>query len=74
MLRKGGSGIMDNQKLKSDEEGSTETNSTETKKPWQPMKLTYTGEAKDVVQFPGGGKISTAPADPGDPKKPAGLG
>ena len=35
------------------------------------MKLTYTGEAKDVVQFPGGGKLSTAPADPGDPS--AGL-
>jgi hypothetical protein len=65
---------MDNQKLKSDEEGSTETNADETKKPWQPMKLTYTGEAKDVVQFPGGGKLSTAPADPGDPKKPTGLG
>jgi hypothetical protein len=38
------------------------------------MKLTYTGEAKDVVQFPGNGKLSTQPADPGDPKKPSGLG
>jgi hypothetical protein len=38
------------------------------------MKLTYTGEAKDVVQFPGGGKLSTTPADPGDPKKPSGQG
>jgi hypothetical protein len=38
------------------------------------MKLTYTGEAKDVVQFPGNGKLSTAPSDPGDPKKPTGQG
>jgi hypothetical protein len=53
---------------------SKEVSTTESKKPWQPMKLTYTGEAKDVVQFPGGGKISTAPADPGDPKKPTGQG
>ena len=44
------------------------------RKPWQPMKLTYTGEAKDLVQFPGGGKISTTPSDPGDPKKPTGQG
>ena len=51
-----------------------ETNSKESKKPWEPMKLTYTGEAKDVVQFPGGGKLSTAPSDPGDPKKPTGQG
>lgn len=66
--------MKDDRKLTTDEEGSTDINSNESKKPWQPMKLTYTGEAKDVVQFPGGGKISTAPADPGDPKKPAGLG
>lgn len=65
---------MDNRKLTSDEEGSAEIEANETKKPWEPMKLTYTGEAKDVVQFPGGGKLSTAPADPGDPKKPTGQG
>jgi hypothetical protein len=55
-------------------ESSKQTDSTDAKKPWEPMKLTYTGEAKDVVQFPGGGKLSTAPADPGDPKKPQGQG
>jgi hypothetical protein len=37
-------------------------------KPWQPMKLTYSGEAKDVVQG-GTGKISPAPTDPGDVRK-----
>ena len=55
-------------------DSAKETDSNESKKPWEPMKLTYTGEAKDVVQFPGGGKLSTAPADPGDPKKPTGQG
>ena len=59
---------------KPDNDRSKETDSNESKKPWEPMKLTYTGEAKDVVQFPGGGKLSTAPADPGDPKKPSGQG
>ena len=58
----------------SDKINLTETESNQSRKPWQPMKLTYTGEAKDVVQFPGGGKLSTAPADPGDPKKPNGMG
>jgi hypothetical protein len=65
--------LKDDQPLMADKD-SKEVSTTESKKPWQPMKLTYTGEAKDVVQFPGGGKISTAPADPGDPKKPTGQG
>jgi len=58
--------------LTTDKEKSIETGSDEVKKPWEPMRLTYTGEAKDIVQFPGGGKNSTTPADPGDPKKPSG--
>jgi hypothetical protein len=62
------------QLLKSDNDDSKETVSDKSQKPWEPMKLTHTGEAKDVVQFPGGGKLSTAPADPGDPKKPTGVG
>jgi hypothetical protein len=75
MLRKrGDQSLKDDRQIKSDENSSQEINSTDSKKPWQPMKLTYTGEAKDVVQFPGGGKLSTAPADPGDPKKPTGQG
>ena len=60
--------------LTSDTENSQETDPDQSQKPWEPMKLTYTGEAKDLVQFPGGGKLSTAPADPGDPKKPTGQG
>jgi hypothetical protein len=57
-----------------DQDSSKGIDSNESKKPWQPMRLTYTGEAKDVVQFPGNGKISTSPSDPGDPKKPPGQG
>jgi hypothetical protein len=64
----------ENLPLKSDNDASKEIVPDEPRKPWEPMKLTYTGEAKDLVQFPGGGKLSTAPADPGDPKKPSGQG
>jgi hypothetical protein len=60
--------------LTSDKDESQKTYPDQSRKVWQPMKLTYTGEAKDVVQFPGNGKLSTQPADPGDPKKPSGLG
>jgi len=61
--------------LTPDTENPKETDADDqSQKPWQPMKLTYTGEAKDLVQFPGGGKLSTSPADPGDPKKPSGQG
>ena len=66
--------INEDRPLTTDSDNSKETESNELKKPWEPMKLTYTGEAKDVVQFPGGGKLSTAPSDPGDPKKPTGQG
>jgi hypothetical protein len=60
--------------LKVDNDDSEDIVPDMQRKPWQPMKLTYTGEAKDLVQFPGGGKISTTPSDPGDPKKPSGQG
>ena len=60
--------------LKSDSENLEEAETNQARKPWQPMNLTYTGEAKDLVQFPGGGKLSTSPADPGDPQKPQGQG
>jgi hypothetical protein len=60
--------------LKSETESPKETDADQLRKPWKPMKLTYTGEAKDLVQFPGGGKLSTSPSDPGDPKKPSGQG
>jgi hypothetical protein len=38
------------------------------KKPWQPMKLKYTGEAKDLIQH-GVAKTSTVVGDPGDALK-----
>lgn len=41
------------------------------KKRWKPMKVTYIGEAKDVVRQ-GGGKFSPNPADPGEVFKPPG--
>jgi hypothetical protein len=66
--------MKDDRLLTIDQYASEGTDPAESKKPWEPMRLTYTGEAKDVVQFPGGGKLSTSPADPGDPKKPHGQG
>ena len=62
----------ENHSLTSDKDAnSKETGESKPKKTWESMKLTYTGEAKDVVQG-GGGKFSTMPADPGEPKKPTG--
>ena len=63
--------MKDDQLLGSEKDNSEETALDKSKKPWQSMRLTYTGEAKDVVQG-GGGKLSTNPADPGEPKKPTG--
>ena len=63
-----------NQSLTSDKDEKLKgTGEAKPKKTWESMKLTYTGEAKDVVQG-GGGKFSTMPADPGEPKKPTGQG
>ncbi len=36
---------------------------------WEPMRLTLLGKVGDVVRG-GGGKLSTRPADPGEPRKP----
>lgn len=35
---------------------------------WEPMLLTRLGKVGNVVQG-GGGKLSTTPADPGEPRK-----
>jgi hypothetical protein len=43
----------------------------ETKRPWEPMTLTYAGEAKDIVRS-GGGKVGITQADMGDTNKPQG--
>jgi hypothetical protein len=42
-------------------------------KTWEPMKLTYAGEAKDIVRS-GGGKTNVTLADSGDTNKPKGQG
>lgn len=52
-------------------ENNSEHESETPKKEWQPMRLKYSGEAKDVVRT-GGGKFSPSPADPGDVRKPPG--
>lgn len=51
-----------------DDKSLKETDDTKSKKAWEPMRLSYTGDAKDVVQG-GGGKFSTSPSDPGEPRK-----
>ena len=48
-----------------------ETEGNETKKPWEPMALTYAGEARDIVRS-GAGKVGVTQADMGDTNKPQG--
>ena len=43
------------------------------KRTWQPMTLTYAGEAKDLVRG-GSGKVGVTQADVGDTNKPKGQG
>jgi hypothetical protein len=38
---------------------------------WVPMELTYVGHVGEVLQV-GGGKLSMACGDPGEPRKPKG--
>ncbi len=52
----------------------TDKVTTETRRPWTPMTLTDVGRVNDVVQMPGGGKLSLTGGDPGDPRKPKGQG
>jgi hypothetical protein len=40
-----------------------------TKRPWKKMELSYLGNAVELIQMPGGGKISSPAGDPGDPRK-----
>jgi len=41
------------------------------RKEWEPMRLTYSGDAKDIVRG-GGGKLGITQADMGDTNKPQG--
>ena len=47
----------------------SDTPTPKKKQPWEPMKLTYEGNASQVVQG-GGGKLSVSPADPGENRIP----
>jgi hypothetical protein len=38
------------------------------RQPWESMRLRYAGDVVEVVQQ-GGGKLSNATADPGEPRK-----
>jgi len=51
-----------------DDKSLKETDGDKSKKNWEPMRLSYTGDAKDVVQG-GGGKLSGSPTDPGEARK-----
>jgi len=46
---------------------------TTTKQRWEPMKLSPVGHISRVIQG-GGGKLTTCPGDPGEPRKPSGGG
>lgn len=41
--------------------------------PWEPPRLELIGDLEEIVRG-GGGKLSTAGADPGDIRKPPGSG
>jgi hypothetical protein len=59
---KGESNMNEDKKLA--EENSATPTETE-RKPWQPMKLTFAGDAKDVIQH-GTAKTSPGIGDPGE--------
>lgn len=42
------------------------------KKVFEAMKVNYVGQIRDVIQL-GGGKLSAAGGDPGEPRKPRGI-
>ena len=50
-----------------------ERSDSQTRAAWEPMKLTYVGDAGDVLEG-GGGKKSPTPFDPGEIFKPPGQG
>lgn len=47
---------------------------TQGKKSWEPMKLSYSGDAGDVIKNAGGEGKSAISADSGDIHKPPGQG
>jgi len=63
----------DNSKIAKSDDLENKVVCEEPKKAWQPMTLTYAGEAKDLVRG-GTGKIGITQADVGDTNKPKGVG
>ena len=53
-----------NEDKKADQQNSENPEQTE-RKPWQPMKLTLAGDAKDVIRH-GTAKTSPGTGDPGE--------
>lgn len=49
-----------------------EPNQAEPRRDWEPMRLTHVGHVAQIVQQ-GGGKLSMAGGDPGEPRKSRGL-
>lgn len=57
--------------LRNEDQGVLVTKPTENaqqRKKWEPMRLIFRGDAKDVVQG-GGGKLSPTGGDPGEMRK-----
>jgi hypothetical protein len=48
-------------------------NHSDVKPPWQAPRIVVAGHVSEIVRG-GGGKFSTAPADPGESRKPPGPG
>ena len=42
------------------------------KLPWEKMELSYRGNVAEMIQI-GGGKLTKAGGDPGEPRKPRGI-
>ncbi len=63
----------ENSKVSDAESVSKKVSPELARKSWEPMKLTYAGEARDIVRG-GTGKIGITQADLGDTNKPKGGG
>jgi hypothetical protein len=63
----------ENNKLSNAESASKKVSPELARKTWESMKLTYAGEARDIVRG-GSGKIGVTLADLGDTNKPKGGG
>ena len=67
-----GAKMMSDEPFRNDEP-CTADGSADEKPQWQTPKIEYVGEVAEVIQG-GGGKVTVAGGDPGDPRKPQGQG